>query len=164
MKLARKVFQNRLCPVLLLLCCTFAKAVTAVDEKSRSSAPPPNAKAEEVINFAIIDHRGRFHELRRADGKVIVLFFTGNGSSIARQSIWKLRLLQQRYLERGVIVWMVNSNPEDDRSRLVQEAEGSHSDPLPILKDDTQGVARLLGVKSTGEAIAIGARDWRIFY
>ena len=121
-------------------------------------------KAEEIINFALLDHRGQSHELRRADARAVVLFFTGNGCAIARQSVWKLRALQQRYLDRGVTVWLINSNPKEDRASLVEEAAALRSDPLPILKDETQGVARLLGVKRTGESIVISTKDWRIFY
>src|SRR5207247_5037737 len=53
---------------------------------------------------------------------------------------------------------------QDDRASIAEEAEAFRSDPLPILKDDTQGVARLLGVKRTGETIAISTKDWRVFY
>ena len=123
------------------------------------AAPLALAGAEEVINFALLDQRGQCHELRRTDARVVVLFFTGNGCPIARQSVWKLRALQQRYLERRVTIWMINSNPQDDRASMVEEAAALRSDPLPILKDDTQGVARLLGVKRTCETIAISTKD-----
>ena len=118
----------------------------------------------EVLNFALLDHKGQYHELRRAQGRAVVIFFTGNGCPIARQSILKLRMLQQRYLDRGMTFWMINANPQDDRASIAEEAEAFRSDPLPILKDDTQGVARLLGVKRTGETVAISTKDWRVFY
>src|SRR5258706_8344703 len=124
----------------------------------------PRPAAQEVINFALIDPRGRLHELRRTDARAVVLFFTGNGCPIARQSFWKLKLLNRRYAERGVALWLINSNPQDDRASIVQEAEAFRSEPLPILKDDTQGVARMLGVKRTCEVVAISTKDWRIFY
>src|SRR5438552_16755419 len=94
--------------------------------KTRLSAP------EGMINFSLIDHLGQFHELRRADARAVVLFFTGNGCALARQGVWKLRLLQQRYADRGVALWMSNSNPEDDRAGIAQEAKTLRSDPLPI--------------------------------
>ncbi len=126
--------------------------------------PSPREPGTEVINFALLDQRGQFHELRRAGGSVVVLFFTGNGCPIARQCLPKLRTLQQQYLARGVTFWLVNSNPQDDRASIVEEAAAFRSDPLPILKDDTQGVARLLGVRRTCDTIAISTKDWRIFY
>src|SRR3954462_9751071 len=44
------------------------------------------AKPVEVPNFSLIDYRGNAFELRRADAKVVVLFFTGIGCPIARQN------------------------------------------------------------------------------
>jgi len=141
--------------------CLAPLGLAGADGLKETSARSPG---EEVIDFALIDHRGRFHELRRTDARAVVLFFTGNGCPIARQSIWKLRALRAHYLERGVDFWMINSNPQDDRASIAQEAEAFRSEPLPVLKDDTQGVARMLGVNRTCETIAISAKDWRIFY
>lgn len=144
-------------------CFAVPLAVSGADDV-RPSVASPRRQAEEVINFALLDHRGQSRELRRVDARAVMLFFTGNGCPIARQSLGKLRLLQQRYEDRGVIVWLINSNPQDDRASIVEEAEAFRSDPLPILKDDTQGVARFLGVQRTCESIAISTKDWRIFY
>ena len=141
----------------VLASCAAPLRLAGADDPGQNPASP-RGRVEEVINFALLDHRGQSHELRRADARVVVLFFTGNGCPIARQSIWKLRVLQQRYLARGVTVWMINSNLQDDRASIVPEAEKYRSDPLPILKDDTQGVARLLGVQRTCEAIAISTK------
>lgn len=148
----------------MLLACALAPLNLTGAVEPDSPSRPPRASTAEVINFALIDHQGLLHELRRAEGRAIVLFFTGNGCPIARQSIGKLRAFHQRYAERGVTVWMINSNSQDDRDSIRQEAETFRSDPLPILKDDTQGVARFLDVERTCETIAISTKDWRIFY
>ena len=148
----------------LLALSAFCRPLSGLAGDAGSVESAPAQSPQEVINFALLDHKGRFHELRRTDARVLLLFVTGNGCPIARQSIWKLKALQQHYLERGVVLWMMNSNPQDDRASIVQEAEALRSEPLPILKDDTQGVARMLGINRTCEAIAIGTKDWRIFY
>ncbi|PYI84802.1 MAG: hypothetical protein DME26_12670, partial [Verrucomicrobia bacterium] len=125
------------------------------------SAPP---KSGEVLNFALLDHRGRMHELRRIGGKAVVVFFTANECPIARQSASKLRKLREAFSERGVSVFMVNSSLADDRKSISQEMSELGAWHLPVLKDDTQGVARHLGVKRTGETMAISTKDWTIFY
>lgn len=125
------------------------------------SAPSP---ADEVLNFALIDHQGRLHELRRVGGKAVVLFFTANDCPVVRQSAPKLRSLREKFSERGVSVFMVNSSMADDRKSISKEAEELHIWHLPVLKDETQGVARHLGVKRTGETIAISTADWKVFY
>src|SRR5438552_1485801 len=125
------------------------------------SAPP---RSGEVLNFALLDHRGRMHELRRIGGKAVVVFFTANECPIARQSASKLRKLREAFSERGVSVFMVNSSLADDRKSISQEMSELGAWHLPVLKDDTQGVARHLGVKRTGETMAISTKDWTIFY
>src|SRR5262249_27878178 len=72
--------------------------------------------------------------------------------------------LREQFSERGVSVFMVNSNPGDDRASISKEMNELHAWHVPVLKDDTQGVARHLGVKRTGETIAISTKDWTVFY
>ena len=118
----------------------------------------------EVLNFALLDQRGRLHELRRVGGRAVVLFFTANECPIARQSATKLRALREQFAERGVEVFMVNANSADDRASISKEMAELNAWHLPVLKDDTQGLARHLGVNRTGVAIAISTRDWKVFY
>src|SRR6266487_991951 len=158
-RLQPRTTRHRATRILALLQLTSSFLVPLIMGVEITPQSSPGSAAQEVINFALIDHRGRFHELRRTDARAVVLFFTGNGCPIARQSFWKLKLLQQRYAERGVALWLINSNPQDDRASIVQEAEAFRSEPLPILKDDTQGVARMLGVNRACEVIAISTRD-----
>src|SRR5437016_5861706 len=116
--------------LMTLECCAAPPlGLAGPDDLGRNSASS-REKGEEIINFALLDHRGQSRELRRADARAVILFFTGNGCPFARQSVWKLRTLQQRYLDRGVTFWMINSNPEDDRASIVQEAETFRSEPL----------------------------------
>src|SRR5262245_55857124 len=60
------------------------------------------AGEREVANFALLDATGKLHELRRQEGKAVVLFFTANGCPVARQSAPKLNGLAQRFGDRGV--------------------------------------------------------------
>ncbi len=122
------------------------------------------AARAEISNFALSDPRGRLFELRRSNAQAVVLFFTMNGCPVARQSASKLNALRDRYAERGVEVLMVNSSTGDDRASIVKEMRELRTPFLPVLKDDTQGVARHLGAKRTGEAIAISTKDWSVFY
>jgi peroxiredoxin len=120
--------------------------------------------SESVLNFALLDHQGRMQELRRMDASVVVLFFTANECPIARQCATKLNDLQARFAARGVRVLLVNANSGDDRKSINRESRELGIWHLPTLKDDTQGVARHLGVRRTGEALAISTKDWTVFY
>jgi peroxiredoxin len=128
------------------------------------SSPPQHPASEELINFSLLDYKGRYYELRRVDARVVVLFFTGNGCPVARQSIEKLKSLRKHYSDQGVAVWMINSNVQDDRKSIEQEAQDFKEDPLPVLIDDTQEIARLLEVKRTAETICVDTATWTVFY
>ena len=56
------------------------------------TASNPRSGSEELINFSLLDYKGRYYELRRVDARAVVLFFTGNGCPVARQSIEKLKV------------------------------------------------------------------------
>lgn len=120
--------------------------------------------ATEVSNFALYDQRGRLFELRRTDARAVVLFFTANGCPVARQYTPKLNALRDAYASRGVEIVLVNSNSGDDRASIVKEMRDLKTPYLPVLKDDTQGVARHLRVGRTGDTVAISTKDWSVFY
>ena len=121
-------------------------------------------EAREVPNFLLLDHRGKAFELHRADGRAVVLFFTGNGCPIARQSIPKLRDLRKKFANQGVTFWIVNSYAHDDRESIRKEAEEFKVGSIPILMDQSQALAVGLGVQRTCEAIAINTKDRTVFY
>src|ERR1043166_1887284 len=111
------------------------------------SAAGDRSRVEEVLNFALIDHHGRLHELRRMGGKAVVLFFTANDCPVARQSARKIKALRESFAPRGVSVVMVNSCMADDRASISKEAAELHVWPVPVLKDETQGGAPHMGLQ-----------------
>jgi len=121
-------------------------------------------EAREVPNFLLLDYKGKAYEFHRAEGHAVVLFFTGNGCPIARQSIPKLRELRKKFGEQGVTFWMVNSYAQDDRESIRKEAEQFKAGSVPILMDQSQALAIGLGVQRTCEAIAINTKDRSVFY
>jgi peroxiredoxin len=122
------------------------------------------AEPKEIPNFALLDAKGDYHELRRQDGKAVVLFFTGNGCPIARQCIPKLRKLQAKFQSQGVQFWMIDSVTGDDRESIRKESWEFHNRGIPVLIDDSQGVAAALGAHRTGTAVCIETRGWTVFY
>ena len=120
--------------------------------------------AREVPDFALLDTRGRYFQLRRNDATVVVLFFTANGCPVARQSISRLKSLQEEFAEKGARVWMIDSNTADDRNSIRKEAEEFHFGSLPVLMDETQGVAAMLGVQRTGTIVCIDTKTFNVIY
>jgi mono/diheme cytochrome c family protein len=172
----------RLPVVFLMISCL----ATLADER----VPRPVATTGGgVVNFSLLDYKGKYHELRRTDARAIVLFFTSFGCPIARQSIPKLRSLRSQFATNGVVLWLVNSSPQEDPDDAVVEMlvrsrgngvvpEAALSDPdalrsevlksavgsLPVLRDELQLVAQRLGVTRTCEAIAIDPKTMTIIF
>src|SRR5437899_428792 len=109
----------------------------------------------EAPNFNLLDLSGRNHELRRAEGKAVVLFFTGNGCPIARQSLSKLQRLRERF-GHEVTFWIVNTYANDSVSDCWKEFGEFRMRSLTYLRDPKQGLALSLGVERTAEVVAIG--------
>jgi hypothetical protein len=92
------------------------------------------------------------------------LYFTSNGCPIARRNLRDLRRLQDEHVEHGVRFWLVNSNAGDDRESVRKEAQEFHPGWLPVLLDDTQGLAAVLGVRRTGTAVLIDTKTRKVIF
>ncbi len=125
---------------------------------------PARSAAREVPNLSLLDLGGRDHELYRASGRVVVLFFTGTGCPIARKSAGKLREVERRFGAQGVSCWIVNSYPGDSTADAARESDELGLRRLTYLRDPKQAVALALGVERTAEVVAIDLKSRRIFY
>ena len=145
----------RLAPMLIILTCL----VSGLRAGEAVSA------ATKVDDFALIDHRGEFHQLsRHSDAAFIVLFSFGVGCPIVRHHITEVQAIAGEYANKGVRVAGLASSPADDRKAVLEEITLLKS-TLPVLMDDTQLVAEGLGISRTAEAIVIRTKDstiaWR---
>lgn len=145
--------MNRTHPILRHIAATALTLVTA------SSA----FAAEEIPNFALLDAQGRNHELHRAGGSAVVLFFTGVGCPVARKSAGKLVDLKKQFKD-DVTVWLVDSELDADRAAIRKESEELALGDLPVLVDSKQALAHALGVQRTAETIVLDTKDWGIVY
>jgi peroxiredoxin len=124
-----------------------------------------NAWPDEVPNFSMLDLKGRYYEFHRAGSRVLVLFFTENGCPIARQCLHKLAALRDQFPESDLAIWAVDATPADDRMSIYKEADQLHlRHVFPFLRDDSQGVAQMLGVTRTATVVAISTKDGHVFY
>ena len=124
----------------------------------------PMQPAEVVPDFSLLDHQGRMRTLsRQTDAKAVALFVQGNGCPIVRQSVEKLKSLQSEFEPQGVVFAMLNANTQDPISEIRAEAE-EYGVNIPILKDDTQWVARTLGLTRTAEILLIETGSWKLMF
>jgi mono/diheme cytochrome c family protein len=121
----------------------------------------------EVGNFALLDHQGKYHELdyycRIPSAKGIVLFVQGNGCPLVQKRIPELKRLNAEFGKRGILFGMLNANPQDERAEIAAEA-AEFGINVPILKDEAQLVASMLGVTRTAEAFVIDTKTKQVVY
>ena len=112
----------------LLTVPLLAQAVEPGGERAPRRAEP---RAGEVVNFSLLDYKGKYYELRRADARVVVLLFTSFGCSSARPNIAKLRSVRSQFPTNGVVYWLVNSaTHEDPDDSLIEMLVRSRSNGL----------------------------------
>ena len=125
---------------------------------------PSLALAQRSTDFALLDQHGVFHQLSRyGESEAVVLFVQGNGEESSRQALSQLQALQERYKEQGVIVLLLNPNPTQTRTSVLQEM-ASVGVELPVLLDSAQVVARSLKVEATAEAFILDPKSHDVLY
>jgi peroxiredoxin len=135
-----------------------------VDGPAATAAASPAGAGLEMPDFELLDLRGHNYELQRAGGRAVVLFFTGTGCPIARKSIPKLRDLKERFGKEGVSFWLINSYADEKFEDIRKECEELGIWNETYLLDAKQSVALACRVQRTAEVVALGAKDWTVFY
>lgn len=144
-----------------LILLSLAGIATYSGDSDPTALPQP---VRETPDFAMLDTKGRHFQLRRTDAKAVVLFFTANGCPIARKSVESLNQLERVFAPQKIVFWFVNSNPGDDRESIREEARNFGYGSIPVLVDDTQGVAAALKVRRTGTAVCIDPKSLKVLY
>ena len=117
-----------------------------------------------VENFRLYDHQGSSHELYYYDDKKAVVFLVqGNGCPIVRNAMPRFQELAEQYGEQGVQFFLLNSNLQDSRTTIHDEAVQFSYD-IPILVDDTQIIGESLDLVRTGEVFVLEPKTWKVVY
>jgi hypothetical protein len=158
--------NKRISGVLLVLAALGAAGCTRERAAPAEAARP--AAAHEVPgglgDFTLLDHEGVSHSLyRESDAKAIVIISQGNACPISQKYSGRIHELHDALEKKGVRVWLLNANPQDDRESVIQEAK-DYDFGAPILLDPSQVVARELGFTRTAEAVIIEPNTWKLLY
>ena len=125
------------------------------------SAIEPGDKVE---NFRLLDQKGGSHELFYYDDKKALVFLVqGNGCPIARHAAPRFQELRDIYSAQGVEFFMLNSNLQDDRLSIREEAK-EFSYNLNILVDESQIIGESLELSRTGEVFVVNPENWSVAY
>ena len=124
----------------------------------------PEALEMSVRNFGLYDHKDDFHRLYYYDdAEAVVLYVQGNSCPIVRKSIQTFESIRKDYEDKGVRFFMINSNLQDNRESIAEEAEQFDIE-TPILVDEDQLVAGILDIDITAETFVLNPKDWSVVY
>ena len=117
-----------------------------------------------VENFRLLDHQGQSHELYHyKDKKAVVFLVQGNGCPIVRNAMPRYNELAKTYQEQGVEFFLINSNLQDNRNSIHDEAIQFGYD-IPILIDETQIIGESLNLVRTAEVFILDPKTWKVLY
>ncbi|MES3007655.1 MAG: redoxin domain-containing protein [Pseudomonadota bacterium] len=140
------------------------KSLLAVATLCLTGVLPSQVLAQRGSDFALLDQHGVFHQISRyAESKAVVLFVQGNGDEVSHLALPLLHDLRERFREQGVVVLLLNANPDDTRTSVQQELAAQGFE-FPVLLDTAQVVARTLDVKTTGEAFILDPASHDVLY
>lgn len=123
-----------------------------------------NASPNRFGNFALLDHEGNYHQIRKyGDSPAIVLISTSASCLENIEKLPKYRLLRTTWERQGVVFLGIDSSANDDLDEIRQMADLYDFD-LPILLDDSQLVAESLGLTKAGELIVLEPDRFQILY
>ncbi|MDX1490091.1 MAG: redoxin domain-containing protein [Pseudohongiellaceae bacterium] len=120
--------------------------------------------AEELADFSLIDHRGDFHQLSRYGyKKAVVLYVYGEECEVSSKALPKLQALRQKYQDEGVEFLLLNATAGVERETIAEHLSAM-AEPIPVLLDGSQLVARSLGLTRTGEVLLIDPSRMQVLY
>lgn len=114
-----------------------------------------------VDNFALVDQRGKFHELYYlSDMKAVVLMTHDNECESVPAAVAALESIKTTYQAKGVEFLMLNV--DDDRSAIASRLAPNAT--IPVLVDSTHLVSESLRAERAGEVFVIDPKGWKLMY
>lgn len=122
------------------------------------------SSAREVGDFALIDHKGVFHQLSRySDLRAVVLYSYGSNCDVSSGAVDKLNFLRDKYLGRGIAFLMIDAIPGETRAG-VTESLSKHRNEIPVLMDTSQLASYSLDIEHTGEVLVVDPKRMQLLY
>lgn len=120
--------------------------------------------AEKAEDFRLVDQHSKAHLLSYyKNSPAIVIISQANGAKAIKDSAGAIKQLQASFAAKDVSLFMLNSNPADNRNTIAAEMAALGLD-IPVLIDDTQLVGESLGVSRVAQAFVIEPKTWRVVY
>jgi hypothetical protein len=145
-----------------MLRITSIAKVAAVSAVSAFIGLSANA-AERISDFSLIDHNGKFFQLSRAANNEAVVILSHEDSRDVRRAYGDLEELMEQFAGQPVAFYLMDSTGATDKIEMRDVAEDADI-VLPILMDDTQLVAKELGISRATDVVILDPEAQEIVF
>ncbi|MFN2492612.1 MAG: thioredoxin family protein [Pyrinomonadaceae bacterium] len=150
--------------LLAVLVITFSASTSASVRPNASEVPAPPAIGATIMDFTLPDTDGKDHSLNSLKGKNgAILIFISVQCPISNAYNERMEKLAQDYKARGITVIGINSNATESAVAVKAHA-AERKLTFPILKDNGNRIADLLGATKTPEAYFIDGGNKLLYH
>ena len=154
--------MRKLPVILMLALCTIALLANARTNVTDIPAPPIIGST--IVDFTLPDPGGATHSLASLMGrKGVVLIFIATQCPVSNGYNERMEKLAQDYKARGINVVGINANSTESAADVKDHAVKNNL-TFPILKDNGNKVADMLGATRTPEAYFLDASNKLLYH
>src|SRR5882672_4433799 len=147
-----------------LMLALLAIAFVANARTADADVPAPPVIGATIVDFTLPDAGGTAHSLASLKGKNgVVLIFIAVQCPVSNGYNERMEKLAQDYKARGISVVGINANSTESASDVKDHAAKNNL-TFPILKDNGNKIADLLGATRTPEAYFLDATNKLIYH
>ena len=110
--------------------------------------------AERVSDFSLIDHEGKFFQLSRAANNKAIVLMAHEDSRDVRRAYGDLSDLMEEFADQPVAFYLIDATGTADKIEMRDVADDADIE-LPILMDETQLVAKELGIERATDVVIL---------
>ena len=114
----------------------------------------PVSAGERISDFSLIDQHGKFFQLSRQANFDAIVFMAHEDSRDVRRAASDLADLSTHFEGQNVGFYFIDSTGETDKAEIRETADDADIE-LPVLMDETQLVARELGIERATDVVIL---------
>jgi peroxiredoxin len=119
---------------------------------------------EKAEDFRLVDQNSKAHLLSYyKNSPALVIISAENGAKAIRDAAPAIKALQASFKDKEVPVFLLNSNPNNNRDTIAADMKAAGLD-IPVLIDDSQLIGEALGVTRIAQAFVIQPKTMKIVY
>lgn len=145
----------------MLRITTLAK-VAAVSAVTAFVGLSANA-ADRISDFSLVDHNGKFFQLSRAADNEAIVILSHADSRDVRRAYGDLEGLMEQFADQPVAFYLMDSTGASDKVELRDVADDADI-TLPILIDETQLVAKELGISRATDVVILDPESRELIF